>query len=432
MNRTPFSRLTRLPNGVRVATVEAPQMKTVSVGVWATVGSRHEPEALCGISHFLEHLMFKGTRRRSARKITETVEGLGGYLNAFTTEDHTCYYAKTPAEHLPIVCDVLGDMVLESQFPPAEIEREREVIREEILMVRDNPGQYVEELLSEALWPGHPLGRPLTGTLESIAGLDRKKFFDYKASHYTGKTTIVTVAGAADHQRVLELVGPALAALPPGRVPRFVKSNHERPAGKGGVRRPWIKVIDDDNEQTNLALGFHTFGRRDERRFALRLLSVILGENMSSRLFQRLRERNGMCYSIQTSIVSLEDAGALTLFAALEPGKLEKALRLALAELERIATEAPKAAELRKAQDYLLGQTLMGLESTSNQMTWAGESLMSFGRVVDPAEAEINFRAVTPEQVRAVAAEVFKRSRLGVAVTGPKPNEEKIRQWLGK
>ena len=428
----PIPRLTRLANGVRVASIEKPHMKTVSVGIWAAVGGRHEPEPLCGISHFLEHLMFKGTKRRTARKITEAVEGLGGYLNAFTTEDHTCYYAKAGAGHLPVLCDVLGDMVLHSQFLPAEIERERDVIREEILMVHDNPSQYVEELLSEALWPDHPLGRPLTGTIESIAGLTREKFFDYKASHYTGKTTLVTVAGAAAHERVLELIAPAMETLPAGRLPRFAKSNHELPAGKGGVVRPWIKTAKEEIEQTHLALGFHTFGRRDERRYALRLLSVILGENMSSRLFQRLRERHGICYSVQTSVVSLEDAGALTLFAGLEPAKLEKALRLIMEELDRIAARAPRRSELRKAQDYLIGQTLMGLESTSNQMTWAGESLLSYGRIVDPKEAEERFLAVTPEQVREVAETCLRRSRLGVAVAGPEPDSEKLQKWLAR
>ena len=162
--------LTTLPNGARIATIEMPHMQSVSVGIWAAVGGRYEPKAVCGISHFIEHLMFKGTEKRSARKITEAVEGLGGYLKAFTTEDHTCYYAKAGAAHLRTVCDVLGDMYLHSRFAPAEIEKEREVIREEILMYLDNPGQHVQELLSDALWPDHPLGRPLTGTVKSISG----------------------------------------------------------------------------------------------------------------------------------------------------------------------------------------------------------------------------------------------------------------------
>ncbi len=427
-----MTRVTQLPNGVRVASVEMPHMKTVSVGIWTAVGGRHEPKSLCGISHFLEHLMFKGTQRRTALKITEAVEGLGGYLNAFTTEDHTCYYAKAAAAHLPVLCDVLSDMVLHSQFAPAEIEREREVIREEILMVHDNPGQYIEELLSEALWPDHPLGRPLTGTVRSIAHLTREKFFAFKEKHYTGATTLVTVAGAAAHERVLELMGPTMGALPAGRVPKFEKSNHDLAIKAGGVRRPWIKAIAQDIEQTHLALGFHAFGRRDERRYALKLLSVILGENMSSRLFQKLRERHGICYSVQSSVVSLEDAGALTIFAGLEPAKLERAVRLTMQELERIASEAPRRAELRKAQDYTIGQTLMGLESTSNQMTWIGESLLSFGKVIDPHEVEERLLAVTPEEVRAVAEFCLKPKRLGVAVAGPTPDAEKIQGWLAK
>lgn len=422
-----MTQLTTLANGVRIASVEMPQMKTVSVGIWAAVGGRHEPPELCGVSHFLEHLMFKGTRKRSARKITEAVEGVGGYLNAFTTEDHTCYYAKAGARHLPVLCDVLSDMILHSRFAPAEIERERDVIREEILMVHDNPGQYIEELLSEVLWPGHPLGRPLTGTAESIAGLSREKCFAFKESHYTGRTILVTVAGAATHDRVLELMAPALEALPAGCVPPFEKSNHE-----GSVKRPWIKTVKEEIEQTHLALGFHAFGRLDERRFALKLLSVILGENMSSRLFQKLRERHGFCYSIQSSVVALEDTGALTFFAAIEPAKVQKSLRLIMEELERIAERPPRPGEVRKARDYTLGQTLMGLESTSGQMTWMGESLLSHGRVVPPREVEEKLLAVTPEEIRAVAAACLVSSKLGVAVAGPELAAEKIQAWLAR
>ena len=419
------ARVTKLPNGVRVASVEMPHMKTVSVGIWAAIGGRHELEALCGISHFLEHLMFKGTKRRNARKITEAVEGLGGYLNAFTTEDHTCYYAKAAAAHLPVLCDVLSDMILNSQFAPAEIERERDVIREEILMVHDNPGQYIEELLSEALWPGHPLGRPLTGTAESIAGLTREKFFAFKEQHYTGKTLLVTVAGAAAHERVLECMAPAMERLPVGRVPSYKKSNFE-------AQPPRIHAVKESIEQTHLAFGFHAFGRKDERRYALKLLSVILGENMSSRLFQKLRERHGYCYSIQSGVVSLEDAGALTIFAGLDPSKLEKATRLVMEELERIATQPPRRSELRKAQDYTIGQTLMGLESTSGQMTWMGESLLAFGKVIHPQEVEQRLLAVTPEEVRAVAEFCFQSSRLGVAVAGPEVDPGKLESWLRK
>ena len=414
--------LTTLPNGTRVATIEMPHMQTVSVGVWAAVGGRYEPEAVCGISHFIEHLMFKGTARRNAKKITEAVEGLGGYLNAFTTEDHTCYYAKAGAAHLPTLCDVLGDMYLHSQFAPAEIERERDVIREEILMYHDNPGQHVQELLSETLWPEHPLGRPLTGTVLSISGLTREIFQAFREKNYNGRTTIVTVAGKAAHDKVLSLMAPIFGALPRGRVPRCVKAVEVR----GKV--PVVKAIKQELEQTHVALGFHAFGRMDERRYALKLLSVILGENMSSRLFQKLRERYGYCYSVQSGIVSLEDTGALTIFAGLDPAKLEKALRVIMEETDRICARAPSRSELRKAQDYTIGQTLMGLESTSNQMMWMGESLLGYGKVLDPSEVECRLLAVTPEDVRAVAQDCLQRSRLAVAVVGPAADTAPVRR----
>src|SRR6266853_1789550 len=238
-------RLTRLANGTRIASVEMPYM-------------------------------------RSVKRITEAVEGLGGYLNAFTTEDHTCYYAKAAAPHLPDLCDVLCDMYLESVFAPAEIEREREVIREEIMMYRDHPAQHAQELLTETMWPQHPLGRPLTGTVETIARFRRSELLEFRGQHYTGATTIVTVAGPVYHERVVELLAPALSRLPRGRTPRFLRARRE----DGPAR---LNLFTQETEQTHVAIGFHAFGRADDRRFALKLLSVILGENINTRLFQKLR-----------------------------------------------------------------------------------------------------------------------------------------------
>ena len=416
-------RLTHLPNGTRIASIEMPWMRSVSLGVWAGVGGRHESAAQSGISHFMEHLLFKGTKKRTAKRITESVEGLGGYLNAFTTEDHTCYYAKAAASHLPELCDVLGDMYLESQFAPGEIEREREVIREEILMYRDHPAQHAQELLTATMWPGHPLGRPLTGTVESIGRLRRPDFVDFRTQHYTGSTTIITVAGPVYHERAVELLAPVFGRLPKGRAPRFTRTRPKE--GKAQV-----SVFTQETEQTHLAMGFHAFGRTDERRFALKLLSVILGENMSSRLFQKLRERHGFCYSVQTSMVTLADTGAIQVYAGLDAANLEKAVKMILRELENICHKAPNKSELRKAQDYTIGQTFMGLESTSNQIMWMGESLLGYGKVLDPSEIEHRILAVTPQDIQRVACHCLNRVRLGVAVVGPVKDEEKITRWL--
>jgi predicted Zn-dependent peptidase len=419
---TPY-RLTTLPNGVRIASVEMPHMKSVSVGLWAAIGGRYEPPQQSGIAHFLEHLLFKGTKRRSARELSEAVEGLGGYLNAFTTEDHTCYYAKAGAQHLPELCDVLADMYLCSELAPAEIERERDVIREEILMYRDHPAQHAQELLTQTMWPDHPLGRPLTGSLDTITSFQRPQLRAFLEENYNGRTTIATVAGRVTHARVVELLAPLLGRLRRGIRPRFSRAR----AAKGPTR---ISLITQETEQTHLAMGFHAFGRKDDRRFALKLLSVILGENMSSRLFQKLREQHGYCYNVCTSMVTLEDTGAISISAGLDPLKLKKAVSMIFRELEAICTRKPWKSELKKAQDYTVGQTLMGLESTTNQMMWMGESLLGYGHILDPAEIEEKICEVTAEEVQKVACHCLDRERLGVAVVGPVKDTDEVRGWL--
>ncbi len=416
--------LSRLPNGIRIASVEMPHMQSVSVGIWAGIGGRYETQRQSGISHFIEHLMFKGTKNRSAKQIIESVEGIGGYLNAFTTEDHTCYYAKAAAPHLPQLCDVLADMYRHSTFEPSEIERERDVIREEILMYKDNPAQHAQELLSETMWPAHPLGRPLTGTVETISRLKRPQLMSFMNQHYNGRTTIVTVAGKAKHDDVLAAFGSKLAAVPAGRTPRYARSRFRHGEAK-------LSLVTQDTEQTHLAMGFYAFGRSDERRFALKLLSVILGENMSSRLFQKLREKYGFCYSVQTGMVSLADAGMINIYAGLDTSKLARAVRVIMQELQRICQKAPSRGELRKAQDYTIGQTLMGLESTTNQMMWMGESILGYGKILDPADVEKRIMSVTPEQVKEVACHCLDRARLGLAIVGPVKDREEIQSWVG-
>ena len=416
-------RLTTLPNGVRIASVEMPYMRSVSVGFWVGIGGRHERREECGMSHFIEHLLFKGTKRRTARKITEDVEGIGGYINAFTTEDHTCYYARAAAQHLPEICDVLTDMFLCSQFAPSEIERERDVIREEILSYRDHPEQHASDLLTETMWPEHPLGRPLTGDVETLATFHRPRLLRFLRSNYNGRTTIITAAGPVCHERLVKMLEPSLRRIPAGRKPRF---SRVRP--QDGKAR--VSLVTQETEQTHVAMGFHAFGRRDDRRFALRLLSVILGENMSSRLFQSLRERHGYCYSVQTSVVTLDDTGCIHISAGIEPAKVKKSVGMILAELERICRHKPAKSELRKAQDYTLGQTFMGLESTTSQMMWMGESILGYGRILNPSDIETKVCAVTSQDIQRVACHCLHRGRLGMAVVGPVKNTEEVERWV--
>src|SRR5580704_13704892 len=403
---------TKLRNGIRVATCEMPQMKSVSVGIWVAIGGRHEPEEHCGISHFLEHLLFKGTKTRSAQSLTEEVEGVGGFINAFTTEDHTCFYAKAAAHYFDNLADVLTDMFRNSVLADVEIERERDVIREEILMYRDQPAQLSQELLSAVMWPHHALGRPLTGSLESIGRIRRGDLVQYIDRNYNGCTTVITVAGRCRHDEVVRKFAAAMEDLPAGGPPEFDRWNGTKVQNR-------MAVAKEGTEQTHLALGYHAIDRNDDRRHALKILSVILGENMSSRLFQQLRERYAYCYSVHSGTLVLEDSGLMSICVGLEPGKLKSALRAIRHELERFCAEPPSKKELRQAQEYTIGQNELGLESTTNQIMWMGESLLAYDKVVDPEEVQAKFKEVTVEQIQQVADLCFAPQRMGLGVVGP-------------
>jgi predicted Zn-dependent peptidase len=413
---------TILENGVRIATREMPEMKSVSVGIWIAVGGRHEPEELCGISHFLEHLLFKGTAKRSGRDITEEVEGLGGFVNAFTTEDHTCLYAKAASQHLPTLANVLSDMYVNSLFAEQEIERERDVIREEILMYKDQPGQFSQELLTEAMWPRHALGRPLTGSVESISRIQRAQLLEFVAENYNGLSTVITVAGRCTHDEVVRHFRNRLKKLPRGRAPVFQRWNEVK-------RDQRVLVAKDETEQTHLALGYHAMSRTDDRRHAMKLLSVILGENMSSRLFQQLRERYAFCYSVHSGTLVLEDSGLVSICVGLEPQKLRSALRAIHRELDKLCKKPPTRKELRQAQEYTIGQNELGLESTTNQIMWMGESMIAYDEVVDPEEVQAKFKEVTADQIQQVANLCFAPQRMGLGVVGPVEGS-KVERWI--
>ena len=414
---------TTLENGVRIATRPMPEMKSVSVGIWVAVGGRHETENLCGISHFLEHLLFKGTSKRSAKQITEEVEGVGGFINAFTTEDHTCFYAKAGSQHLPALADVLCDMYVNSLFAESEIARERDVIREEIMMYKDHPGQFSQELLTEAMWPRHALGRPLTGSIESITRIRREDLLKFVEKSYNGNSTVVTVAGNCSHDEVVRHFEDKLKNVAKGKPPEF---------------QPWseikrdrrVLVANDATEQTHLALGYHAMSRTDERRHAMKLLSVILGENMSSRLFQQLRERYAYCYSVHSGTLVLEDSGLVSICVGLEPEKLQSALRSIHKELDKLRTRPPGKKELRQAQEYTVGQNELALESTTNQIMWMGESLLAYGSVIDPDEVQACFKRVTGDQIQEVANLCFAPQKMGLGLVGP-VDEVKVERWIG-
>lgn len=404
------SALSCLSNGVRVATCEMPHAHTVAVGIWAEVGGRYEPAPKSGIAHFIEHLLFKGTARRTPRQISQAVEGVGGYLNAFTAEEHTCYHGASAAEYTRCVFDVLADMYLNPRLSPVDIERERGVIAEEILMYRDDPGQHVQELLCEIIWPDHPLGRPLTGSIETLRAIRREDFLNFRERHYQGRSTLVTFAGKITHAEA-ESLARTLGNLPRGRARKFASAP---PIAK----KPRLRTVFRETEQTHLAMAFPAFDIHDERRYALSLLHTLLGGNMSSRLFQELREKRGLCYSVNTHVSQFSDCGALSISCGLDAKNLERSLALIYRECDRLKSQPASAAELRRAKDYTIGMGRMSLEKTSSQNSRLGFSVLTFGKIIDPETVHRKLREVTAEEVQAIAKEVLDPRHLCAAVVG--------------
>jgi len=408
--------ITRLDNGITVATAEMPHMASVSLGLWVGVGGRYEPAPLNGVSHFIEHMLFKGTKRRSAKEISQAVEGIGGYLNAFTGEESTCFYSKARHDRFDELLDVLADMFLNSTFDPAEIEKERAVIKEELAMYLDQPQHHVQELLNATLWPDQPLGRPLTGTQKTLDAMARADLVGFQRTNYVAPATLIAAAGNLSHKRVLKAVTRVASRFPAGKRPRF------SPAANG-QSRPRFRLLTRKTEQTQLALGIRTCSRHDQRRFALRLLNTILGENMSSRLFQVVREDRGLAYTIYSSLSFFDDTGDLVISAGLDTANLWKTLKLVLRELSRLTTTPPAATELRRARDYVIGQIDLSLENTESQMMWLGEQLLGYGKVIPSHEIKTRLAQVTAAEIRAAARDFFKPEGLNLALVSSLKSE---------
>ena len=415
--------ITRLPNGLRLATAELPHMASVSLGIWSAVGSRCERSGETGISHFIEHMLFKGTRRRSAAQISQEIEGLGGYINACTSEESTCYHARAHASHAAKLMDVLADMYLNPVFDRQEITRERRVIKEEIAMTLDQPSQHVLELSDESLWPDQPLGRSIAGDERTLNRTRRRELAGFHARHYVSGSTVVVAAGDIRHRDLLDL-SKRLA----GRVPTGKRSSWF-PAVNGQTR-PEIKLFTRDMEQTQFALGIRTCSRHDPRRFSLRLANVILGENMSSRLFQSIREEHGLAYSIYSTPNFYHDTGSLTIAAGLDTTHTQKALKLTLDELRRLRDKPPGARELRRARDYLIGQLELSLESTESQMNWVGEQLLGFDQIIPPDEIKARLNEIRPGDIRRVASDFFRPERLCLSLVSPLKSSRSLRKLI--
>jgi len=404
--------VTRLENGLTVATAQMPHMASVSLGFWVAIGGRHESAPLSGVSHFIEHMLFKGTRRRSAKEISAAVEGIGGYLNAFTSEENTCFFAKARHDRLDELMDVLGDMFLNSVFDPAEIAKERDVIKEELDSYIDQPHQYVQELLNATMWPGQPLGRSITGTKRTLDRIDRPEMLEHLRRAYVAPNTLIAAAGRVEHRHVVEAAAKFARRLPPG-----VRA--ECAPAVSAQTAPALCLRAKRTEQTQIALGIRGCSRHDERRHALRALNAVLGENMSSRLFQLIREDRGLAYSVYSGTTFFDDVGDLVISAGLDADNLEKTLKIIVSELRRLARQPVPAAELRRARDYVIGQMDLSLENSENQMMWVGESYLGYGRVMDPETAKARISKVKASDVQSLARDLFRPERYSLAIVSP-------------
>lgn len=417
--------VTRLDNGLTIITAAMPEMASVSVGLWIAVGGRYEPERVNGVAHFIEHMLFKGTRRRSALRISQDVEGIGGYLNAFTSEDHTCIYSKALHDRFEDLIDVLFDMLLNSTFASGDIRREREVIKEEVAMYLDQPQQHVQELFNETMWPDHPLGRPLTGNLASLDRIGRREILGFLHRHYTAPGIVVAAAGRLEHEKVVTTVRRRTAHLP--AAPRL--SCAAFPDGGGFTA---VRLFTKMTEQSQIALGYRTCSRHDPRRFAVRLLNIVLGENMSSRLFQLIREDRGWVYSIYTSPSFWDDVGDLVISAGLDAERIQPVLKLILTELRRLRTTRISRSELRRAQDYAIGQLNLGLENTENHMMWLGEQMVATGQLLSVQQVKDDLSRVTATEIRNVAEDFFRPDRCALAVVSPLRSDRVLWKSLGQ
>ena len=404
--------VTKLENGLTVATAEMPHMTSVSFGIWVGVGSRSESAKMSGVCHFIEHLLFKGTTRRNARQISQAVEGIGGYLNAFTSEEMTCFHARAGHQHLEELMDVLVDMLTCSRFDPREIDKEREVIKEEISMYLDQPHHLVQETLNATLWPDQPLGRPITGTPKTLDGLQRSNIVQYLQNHYAANSTMFVAAGRVGHKQFVKLARRYGQRLKRGIPAEYPSANSKQTA-------PRVALVHKKTEQTQLALGIRTCSRHDPRRYALRLLNTILGENMSSRLFQIIREDRGLAYSIFSSPSFFADTGDLVISAGLETSHVAEALGLIIRELRNLAKKAPSPGELRRARDYIFGQIDLGSECTENQMNWLGEQLLGYGKIFSPVIVKQRLGKVSAADIRTVAGQFFRPENLILALVSP-------------
>ncbi|MGV9732869.1 M16 family metallopeptidase [Rhodococcus aetherivorans] len=407
-------RRTHLPGGLRVVTEHVPGVRSAAVGVWVGVGSRDEQPSVAGAAHFLEHLLFKATPTRTALDIAELVDGVGGELNAFTAKEHTCFYAHVLDDDLPLAVDLVADVVLRGRCRSADVDVERQVVLEEIAMRDDDPEDLLGDAFLTALYGDHPIGRPIIGSVESIEAMTRTQLHSFHVRRYTPDRMVVAVAGNVDHDHTVELVRRAFAG-------HLDPATTAAPRREGSLRlrtTPTLSITDRDSEQAHLAVGVRSFGRHDHRRWALSVLNTAVGGGLSSRLFQEIREKRGLAYSVYSGVDTFADTGAFSVYAGCQPENLGEVAALVREVLADVAENGVTEAECARAKGSLRGALVLGLEDTGARMNRIGRSELSYGTHWSVTETLERISSVSAAEVRAVAAELLHRP-FAAAVAGP-------------
>jgi predicted Zn-dependent peptidase len=405
-------RRTTLPNGLLVLTESMPHMRSVSMGAWINSGSRDEPAEENGLSHFVEHMVFKGTTSRSAQDIAREVDSIGGNLDAFTGKESVCFNIKVLDENMPPALDVLSDLVLHPQFSQADLEREQGVILEEIKMDEDNPDYLVHETFTQNFWKNHPLGRPILGTVKTVSSFTQDTVFSHHQRRFTPENLVFSAAGHLDHDHFVEAVAQKFGGLKPFGIPAVETEIHPK-------THPHITLKKKRSlEQVQMCLGFPAPPVVSPDRFALYLLNSMLGGGMSSRLFESIRENQGLAYSIYSELSPFRDSGSLSIYAGMSLDKTERVLALTLAELTRVKTEAVAPAELKRAKDQMKSNIVLGLESSSSRMNNLARQQMFFGRFIPVEEIVDEIDAVTPEDTQRIANHLFQPELLALTLLG--------------
>jgi len=412
-----------LKNGLTLVTEAMPHVRSVAIGVWLKRGSRHETEAQTGISHFIEHMVFKGTERRSAEQIASEVDSIGGHMDAFTAKEYASFHLKVLDEHVPLAVEILADIVLHPLFDAKELSKEKKVIFEEMSMVEDTPDDLVMELFSAAFWPNHPLGRPILGTKRSVAGFERKDLASFFRKVYRPENIVLAAAGHLGHKAVSRLVTEHFGALEKGGVPA--------PAKVPKTAAAIVTRSKKELEQVHVCLGSPAYPQGHEDRYAAYIMNTVLGGSMSSRLFQNVREKRGLVYSISSGVTAYRDAGNLTVYAGTSLDSVDEVVRLTLEEFKRMRGEPLPADELRRAKDHLKGSLMLSLENTGSRMSHLARQEIYHGRQVGMDETLAKIESVSREDVQRVSGEILS-GELTMSIVGslkgyrPKPSLMRI------